>query len=87
MQQWFYAKANERRGPFNVDEMKALAKRGELLSTDLVWREGMPEWVVTLPPETSPAAAREYGRMDAFRKGLGHEQEAALDGADHLEAA
>lgn len=44
--QWFTKKPNEdKRGPFSDSELKHFARTGELLVTDLVWREGMPQAV------------------------------------------
>lgn len=43
--EWYYAHENERAGPVPPVELKQLAAAGELLPDDLVWREGMDEWV------------------------------------------
>lgn len=41
---WFYARENEEHGPVTAAQLKALVKKGEIDSTDLVWKEGMPNW-------------------------------------------
>ncbi len=44
-QEWYYAQGNERKGPVSSQHLKGLATSGQLQPSDLVWREGMPEWV------------------------------------------
>jgi hypothetical protein len=44
MADWYYARGGDRRGPIALDELRALAARGELLHDDLVWRDGMAQW-------------------------------------------
>jgi GYF domain 2 len=43
-QEWYYAKGDQKQGPITSEQLKGLAKSGDLKSTDLVWTEGMPEW-------------------------------------------
>ncbi len=42
---FFFARNGEQFGPFDSKEIRALAATGKLLPADMVWREGMPEWV------------------------------------------
>ncbi len=42
---WFFAKDGKRLGPLTSRELKAAADRGELLPSDWVWKEGVPNWV------------------------------------------
>jgi uncharacterized RDD family membrane protein YckC len=42
---WYFNHNDEQVGPMTAGEMKEAAKRGKLLPTDLVWREGMEDWV------------------------------------------
>lgn len=42
---WFYMVGDKQRGPISEAQLKALAESGTLRPTDLVWREGMPQWV------------------------------------------
>jgi len=43
--EWFYAQEKQRFGPVSAVELKALAEAGKLRPEDLVWREGMDDWV------------------------------------------
>jgi len=42
--QWYYSKNATQLGPVSLDELRAKLTSGEVLSTDMVWREGMPDW-------------------------------------------
>ena len=42
---WYYAKDNRQLGPVSSTELKQLAESEELVAGDLVWREGMVEWI------------------------------------------
>lgn len=60
--EWYYAKNNKRCGPVSAPEMKRLAQTGELRPEDLVWREGVEDWmparkVKGLFDDEAPAAA------------------------------
>ncbi len=44
-EKWFYAQNKERKGPITALRLKQLAREGWLTPDDLVWKEGMPEWV------------------------------------------
>ena len=43
--EWFYAKNDQPCGPVSPVELKKFADEGELHAEDLVWREGMGEWI------------------------------------------
>ena len=43
--EWYYAKANKQHGPVSAAELKKLVDRGELKPGDLVWREGLEDWI------------------------------------------
>ena len=43
--EWFYAKDDQPCGPVSPVELKSLAEKGMLHQDDLVWREGMGEWI------------------------------------------
>ena len=49
--QWFYARNGQRHGPVNSAQLTALAKSGQLSPADLIWKEGMTQWV---PAGNSP---------------------------------
>lgn len=60
--EWFYGKDNKQQGPISAAQLKQLAESGHLQPTDLVWREGMAEWMAAskvkgLFDETPPVAA------------------------------
>ena len=74
VQQWFYAKGDERHGPVSTAQLRELSANGGLVSSDLVWRDGISEWTParringlfpsqvgppSLPPR--PAAGRRAG--------------------------
>lgn len=42
--EWHYQKDGKKTGPISATELKSLASSGELLSEDLIWKEGMAEW-------------------------------------------
>jgi hypothetical protein len=42
---WFYSVGDTRQGPVTEDDLKRLAAEGKLQPSDLVWRDGMPDWV------------------------------------------
>lgn len=42
---WYYSDAGNKTGPVSPNELKRLADSGALTPTDLVWREGMAQWV------------------------------------------
>ncbi|HEX8522655.1 MAG TPA: RDD family protein [Tepidisphaeraceae bacterium] len=47
---WYYAKGQERVGPVTLEELRARVARGEVQPMDLVWTDGMADWM--------PASAR-----------------------------
>jgi len=42
---WWYTKSGERLGPHTSDELKVLAANGRLAPTDMVWKEGLTDWL------------------------------------------
>jgi len=62
MADWHYTKDGQQHGPVNSGEMRRLAAAGELLPTDLVWKEGMAQWAPAsqlkglFGPAAAPAA-------------------------------
>jgi len=44
--QWRYSVAGEKKGPVSSSELKQLASAGKLSRTDLIWKEGMANWVL-----------------------------------------
>lgn len=45
MAQWFYKQNGQQYGPIDAAALKRMAIDGELEPSDLIWREGLPEWV------------------------------------------
>lgn len=43
---WWYAKGDQRQGPYTAAELKALAAGGQVAATDMVWKEGLTNWVL-----------------------------------------
>lgn len=56
---WYYARGDVERGPFTLNQIKALANAAKVRPDDLVWREGMETWTVAkqvvelFPPATT----------------------------------
>src|SRR5271165_3621034 len=44
-EQWYYTQNRQQQGPVSFEELQQLAERGNISPRDLVWKEGMPEWV------------------------------------------
>ncbi len=42
---WYYLKQGQRHGPTSDRELLRLIEAGQLRPSDLVWRQGLPEWV------------------------------------------
>lgn len=57
--EWFYAKDGRQLGPITWEQLYELAITGSVLPTDLVWRQGMPQWsqARTIPGLIAPAMA------------------------------
>jgi hypothetical protein len=45
MAEWYYAKEGERKGPVSSSQLRQLAQSGELLPTDMVFKEGGTQWI------------------------------------------
>lgn len=43
--QWYIVQDGDRRGPYSGAELQALADDGKLRPRDMVWCDGMPDWV------------------------------------------
>lgn len=42
---WFYSAGETRQGPVTELELRRLAMDGKLKPSDLVWKDGMPDWI------------------------------------------
>jgi hypothetical protein len=62
---WYYTMGGQQQGPVPLDHLKHWLTGGQLQPTELVWREGMPNWIAAsqvpelqgFAPATSGAAA------------------------------
>jgi GYF domain 2 len=45
MKQWYYAQNGERKGPVDLNTIQSLFQEGQINGDDLVWEEGMADWV------------------------------------------
>ena len=43
--QWYYSKNGTQLGPVEESELRAKLASGEVSATDLVWRDGMTDWL------------------------------------------
>lgn len=43
--QWWYVKEGQRIGPLTASELKSLAADGQLSASDMVWKEGLVNWL------------------------------------------
>jgi hypothetical protein len=41
---WYFAKNNERQGPMEAEELRALVMQGQIAPGTLVWKQGMAQW-------------------------------------------
>ena len=60
--QWYYSKNGTQLGPVEESELRAKLGSGEISAADLVWKDGMPDWLaasrvaelnVAVPPPTA----------------------------------
>ena len=43
--EWYYSHGGERHGPVSTDQLKEMAAVGKLGPDDLIWKEGMDNWM------------------------------------------
>jgi len=52
--EWYYSNSGVQSGPVAIDDLRAKVATGEVLGADLVWRDGMPDWMpASAVPELS----------------------------------
>ena len=59
--QWYLARDGQQYGPLTDPELAKFVELGHLQPTDLLWREGFPEWrpaLAVFPPQGAGAAGR-----------------------------
>lgn len=64
--QWFFSTDGHRQGPYTSRELRAAADSGRLGPDDMVWKEGMPNWLKAkkikgLFPETNEKCVASQG--------------------------
>ena len=68
---WYYTNGGQQQGPVPLEHLKSWLTSGQLQASELVWREGMPNWIAAsqvpelqgLAPATSGAAAAGFGQQ------------------------
>lgn len=80
---WYYSLGGEQFGPVNLVEVRGLVQTGQLTASDLVWKEGTPDWRTVDEVEELRAAPRSMtsladsgsgrsaGQMSAFCRACG----------------
>lgn len=64
--QWYYSKNGNQLGPVEEGDLRAKVATGEVSPTDLVWRDGMTDWLPSSRvPELAVAAASPTAYTDA----------------------
>lgn len=58
--QWYYSKNGNQLGPISTEELQSKVVSGEIAAKDLVWKDGMADWlsvgeIAELRPAASPA--------------------------------
>lgn len=43
--EWFYSKAGQQQGPVTAKQLRQMVQEKQLVPHDLVWKEGMPDWL------------------------------------------
>lgn len=61
MSTWFYFHNGQQEGPVTDEAFRDLVQKGQVAPTDLVWRQGMPDWVAlqTLYGQAQPAQVQQ----------------------------
>lgn len=77
---WHYAKDGQQLGPISEDELKQLYASGEITAKDLIWREGLGDWVsyVSVFSEAQPAEGA--GPLVAAEPAATHSESSAIPG-------
>jgi uncharacterized RDD family membrane protein YckC len=58
-QDWMFARGQAQSGPVSLPQLQQMATAGQLHPNDLVWRDGMPQWVqaAAVPELFAPGSA------------------------------
>src|SRR4029079_15720647 len=73
--QWYLARDGQQYGPLTEAELAKVSEMGHLQPTDLLWRDGFPDWrpaMIVFPPRKAPLQPRlrpppRAGRLRAGR--------------------
>ena len=57
---WYFVRSGHTQGPFTLEAMKAYVAAGEISPDDLVWRQGMAEWLPLSQCRDMGLAARSH---------------------------
>jgi hypothetical protein len=79
---WFYGQNNQQHGPVSAERLRQLTGTGQVQPTDLVWKEGLADWVEarTVPELTAAALAApappaaEFASQSTFVDPIGDEE-------------
>ncbi len=56
--QWYYSKNGSQLGPISAEELQSKVLSGEIAKTDLVWKDGLADWLPAgQVPELRPAVS------------------------------
>jgi GYF domain 2 len=69
--QWYLARDGQQYGPLTDPELAKFVELGHLQPTDLLWREGFPDWrpaLAVFPPQGAGAAGRKEAPLQANTK-------------------
>jgi hypothetical protein len=72
--QWYLARDGQQYGPLTDPELAKFVELGHLQPTDLLWREGFPDWrpaLAVFPPQPAAGASRSAGELAQARPGGG----------------
>ena len=62
---WYYAVAGQQKGPVSQDDLVALAQSGKIETHDLVWRDGMADWLPYSEAGIAPVTPEPEVRVSA----------------------
>ena len=65
--QWYLAREGKQYGPLTEVELSKFVELGHLLPSDLLWREGFPDWQPALsvfPVDSKPSAPPSPARLE-----------------------
>lgn len=57
MKEWYVARKDKKYGPYSVDEMIQLRQQRKVFENDLVWKQGLRQWVPLIQTEEFSAHA------------------------------